>query len=584
MKNSCKTKFLQFMLAILAISSSQYAIAQEDYIELTFSDTFENAGKSPTKIPALSKVQRVSSNSPSIIITNENELTEEAYKAVDYAMSVWESCLIGDFKVYIQIKIADIEEDIKTTVRYQQKNGLILPVALNVFLEGMADRDSTNPDGVITINSKILWDYSLGDNISPDKKNLPFGIMRAVARILGFGSSIIVEDEGSYKFADKRYHSVFDSMVSDSSNKSLTTISVNRGRPSLELKNYIETPDKTFWLTANNTKYQLAVPPYSKDCPPFVYLNDNNSLMRRDLQVGDYILHVDETTHAILNSLGWDTRPAPLIKIKSDDVDETGLASAYTSHRFYIEKGNLSVSNPRWTLELPLANGGIKSIQIADNNMSCTTPLLEDESLYKINSDGDIEAQLKFTCNVNGSATEVAFKIHFELKPIIDYAVIEKIENSPLHSSYNAYYRVKYRGTDNIKVRMEEEYSSILQTKYIFEPYIAYGVAENINAPYYAWIDFIAENKYGKATYTIELEPYGVIPDNSSSTDSLITGLRTVSIENSAECFYEMYDISGRYIGRFAEKPEIENIQQKGIFIVKKISKNNIETFKLINK
>ena len=83
----------------------------------------------------------------------------------------------------------------------------------------MTGRDQNTPDGIITINSNTDWDYNIGDNISSDKKNLSFGIMRAVARILGFGSSVQVESPGNYSFADKRLHSVFDSMVSDSSNK-----------------------------------------------------------------------------------------------------------------------------------------------------------------------------------------------------------------------------------------------------------------------------------------------------------------------------------------------------------------------------
>lgn len=275
------------------------------------------------------------------------------------------------------------------------------------------------------------------------------------------------------------------------------------------------------------------------------------------------------------------------ISIYSDDVDETGLASAYTSHRFYIEKGNLPISNPRWTLELPLANGGRQSIQIADNNLSCTTSPIENESLYKINSNGEIEAQLKFTGTVNDSATEAAFKIHLELKPLIEYAVIERIEDNSPFDSYNAYYKVKCHGADILNIYVEEEYGSKVKYSFVKEPDILSGVADHITAPTYAWIDFIAENQYGKSMYTIELEPYGVVSDNSGPADpddgGHHAGIDIPDSENEAE-FFDVYDISGKYIGRFNEKSELENISPKGILIVKRISKNKVETFKFINK
>ena len=55
---------------------------------------------------------------------------------------------------------------------------------------------------------------------------------------------------------------------------------------------------------------------------------------------------------------------------------------------------------------------------------------------------------------------------------------------------------------------MEEEYGSTLRSQFVREPYLAHFSCKNITSPYYAWIDIIAENKYGKELYTIELPPY----------------------------------------------------------------------------
>lgn len=575
-------------LLVLTVGAFTMPVFAQEYVELIFSDTFNETSGTRFNVPALSKEKRTSSRAPSFEITNESDLEEKVYKGADYAMSVWESCIIGDNKIYIKVQLADnIEEDIRTSVHYIQRDGLLMPYALFAYLENISDRDNTTPDGIITINSNTIWDYNLGDNISPDKKNLSFGIMRAIARILGFGSSVQVESLGSYKFTDKRYHTIFDNIVSDSSNKKLTSISVNRGKPSQELKDFIENPNMTFWVNTGNKTYQLAEPPYTKECPPFVFLKDKNSLMRSDLNAGDYILNVDQTTGTILRSLGWNTQ-SPLISIFSDDVDETGLASAYSSHRFRINTDNLpnntTISNREWKLELPLANGEIQLIDLADNNLSCTTAPIENEKNYKINSDGDIEAQLKFRCTIDEAEIRASFKIYFELKPLIEYAVIDRIEDNAPYESYNAYYTVKYRGADRIQVYLEQEYTSKVDFKYIKEPYIASGVADHIANPSYAWIDFVAENEYGKSVYTIELQPYGIVSGNSGLRDDLVTGLHSVKADEATDGLYEVYDISGIYIGQFTKLSDIRNISPKGILIVRRTDKNSVETFKFINR
>lgn len=574
-----------FLSLAFIISINALPVFAQDYIELTFSDTFSDNNYSYSGIPALSKEKRVNSNAPSIIISGESDLEEQVSKSLDYAMSVWKSCIIGDTEIFIEIRFEDIEEDIKTTVRYQRKDDLMFPVALYAYLENMTGRDQNTPDGIITINSNTDWDYNIGDNISSDKKNLSFGIMRAVARILGFGSSIQVESQGNYSFADKRLHSVFDSMVSDSSNKKLTSIGVNRGKPSQELKEYVESPGKTFWLNTGKVIYQLAEPPYTKDNPPFVFIKDMNSLMKGDLSTGDYILNVDEATRAILRDLGWDAPATALISIAGDDVDDTGLASAYSSHKFRINKGNLSISDPKWVLELPLANGKTQSMQLPDNNLSCTTAPIGNEKNYKINSDGDIEAQLKFTCTIDGAEAKASFKIYFELKPLIEYAVIERIEDNAPYDSYNAYYKVKYRGAEKIQIYVEEEYAPKVKYSVINEPYIAHGMADHITAPFFAWINFVAENEYGKSIYTIELEPYGAVSDNSGlRDDSLVTGFHSINIDRSDDCRFEVYDAWGRKLGVFTDMSEIKSIPQKGILIIRHINGQSVKTLKFVNK
>ena len=92
---------------------------------------------------------------------------------------------------------------------------------------------------------------------------------------------------------------------------------------------------------------------------------------------------------------------------------------------------------------------------------------------------------------------------------------------------------------------------------YIKEPFIADGIAKNISSPYYAWIDFIVENKYGESIYTVELQPGGVI----SNTDvSLMPG----------KDVYEVYDLNGNRLCVVSSSSEIvTKLHSRGMFIVK---------------
>ena len=259
-------------------------------------------------------------------------------------------------------------------------------------------------------------------------------------------------------------------------------------------------------------------------------------------------------------------KPTPtVVKIISNTVPETGITSAYYSHQFTIEESDWDISNPQWELVLPESNGDSETTTLTDDNFSCTTPPISDENKYKINSDGVIEGQLFFSCVINGKEINaIPFNIYFELKPVIESATILEIKDNAPYKSYDAYFKVVYRGAERIKVSVEEEYSAKIFSQYIYEPYIAYGVADHITSPYYAWIDFVAENKYGKATYTIELEPYGVVAE--------VDG---ICIDNEDDVL-EVYNATGLKIGTINDMSDLNSLSYKGLLIIKRVNNNQV--------
>lgn len=586
-------EFMKFILITLFICVAANLQAQE-YFEITYSDSYDKGESMQiTNIPFLEKNQRVRSNSAKITVSNYGELEEPVKHVIDYVKSVWQSHIVDSEDIYIKIQFSDnIEEDIQTKVSYIQKDGIIYPLSLNAYLDRFFERDHAIPDGVIFINSKTQWDYALGDNITSDGKNLAWGLMRAMARIMGFGSDVVINDNKTYSFSEKRYHTIFNTKISNSSNVYLKDIQVNKTEPNAILKSYIEDPGQTFWVLGEKSKYKLAPLPYSKDNPPFVYLDPqsyNSSLMCSNLSSGNYVLQIDNETQDILNGLGWNTRTPLTIKIIGKDVPETGLASAYDSHGFTIEGNDGALTNPQWNLMIPKLNGEMEFISLKDENFSCVTPPILDVDTYKINSDGDIEAQLFFSCQKGAQEINAApFNIFFELKPMIEYAEITEIHDNAPYKSYDAYYRVKYRGADHIMVSVEEENSPKLKSWFICEPYIVTGIADHITSPYYAWMDFIVENKYGKAVHTIEMQPYGIITAQRNKKHAI----RQSNIQNKrnldvgiGEGRIEVYDAAGIRVATLDNISEIDKIPNKGLLLIKRFAdRENLETIKMLRK
>ena len=111
--------------------------------------------------------------------------------------------------------------------------------------------------------------------------------MRGIARIMGLGSSVKIDGSDNYSFSQKKGYSVFDNLVVNSSGQKLTSVSNNEGRPNATLKAYANEDSQNFYAEPSSERYKLQSPPYSPEYPSFSFVEDNNSLMRRDLQNGD---------------------------------------------------------------------------------------------------------------------------------------------------------------------------------------------------------------------------------------------------------------------------------------------------------
>lgn len=555
-------------------------IPMDDVVKVTFEENFVPSSGNPLKLPMLQKEDRLKAKATKIepTILTDNEQVEKCF---NYAISVWENQILNGVPIYIELRDEPIDCDIRTDVYNAiNKERIYIPLSLLAYQNHLEDRDHTYPDGIITINTSTNWDYSIGEKIPSDCKNLTFALMRGIANILGFGSSVGIKTDQSYYFKNKKGYNIFDLMISNSQGKLLTSIPIMSEHSNLTLNNYIKSEHSGFHLNLNSEKIELAAPPYSSSNPPLSFLKDENSLMRQGLEIGSYALQVDNLTAKILNFIGWNIAQRADVTIECEELGDSGIASAYIDHLFKVKYTGARPQNPHWELELPLASGTKEIKTLPDKNLTCTVPSIENEDKYLINQDGDIEGTLKFSYTQNGSTYYAdAYRIYFELQPYIGDVVIENIEDNAPLESYNVYFKAKYRGAPYLKVSVEEEWSSKLKTTYFYEPFICSGVAKYITAPYYAWLHFIAKNKYGESIHTVKFKPYGVIDDGSVQTS-----IDTISASraNLYDCIM-VYNINGTKVKDCLSMEELESL--KGLYVIRCYSQGNlIKTIKYLGR
>lgn len=199
------------------------------------------------------------------------------------------------------------------------------------------------------------------------------------------------------------------------------------------------------------------------------------------------------------------------VEIIGRDMDSTGLVSFYTGHDFYIGGADAAyLDHICWKYILPSSDGKENVVFQKSDTKDFSIPQIDDASKYHININGDIDAKIVLEGEVRGLKISCVYNLTLELKPRIkSVKVVKIVSNMPKYDSYDVYYDVEYVGSDELFISVEEEYGGAMSSQIIKEPFYAHVKSEYITAPYYAWIHILAENKYGKDVYTLELPPYG---------------------------------------------------------------------------
>lgn len=550
---------------------------------LTFFDKFD-VGTNPNKVETiLPKIERLNSERRGNIIANISpDIPDSMQICINVAVTNWRNYLDNNATVILDFKYQDITDnyDVGTEVSYWSdlENQTTYPLCLAKYLGKYTEVDT--PAAIIYINRNTKWDCGYSNKVTSGTNNLTYAIFRSIAHTLGFGSSV-KNREGTQgiTFNSIYGYSVFDRLVFTPT-KRLEEVP-NTRRENKELKDFCLSNSGPVYVMNGGTDYQLYAPATGfESYRSLQYFNDKNSLMSYDLQSGEKYLRVDNRTLDILHAIGWNIQDQSNLKIKSENIEENGIASGYKSYDFKVENySGHSISQPQWSYTLPLKDGG-EDIIATSGSSTFTIPIVEDKNKYDINVDGDINGLITFKCLLNGKETSTLYNITLELKPqIISYSeIIKTIDETK--TSYSIDFTVHYTGKNYLRAGTREEYSPSLIMQTIEEPYVAHVHKSSINIFNYAWVILSVKNEYGEDEVIITLEG----TESSSGINNSPTGMQQPPNDFIDASLIKVYSKGGAYITQITDITALKNLD-RDIYMLQLYNKDNIcfKTTKYIN-
>ena len=155
-------------------------------------------------------------------------------------------------------------------------------------------------------------------------------------------------------------------------------------------------------------------------------------------------------------------------------------------------------------------------------------------------------------------------------KPVITAINITNIDRHDEAYAFDVYYEVFCTDADRLIVSVDEEYGARIKEWVFDEPDMVCGVAPNISSLHGAWIDFTAENEYGKTVKTAEFAPGGILVP----TDPIISGVLQLHDTDAEICRMEVFGINGTHVATLQEPAQLSELPA-GVYIIKYYDRGN---------
>lgn len=155
-------------------------------------------------------------------------------------------------------------------------------------------------------------------------------------------------------------------------------------------------------------------------------------------------------------------------------------------------------------------------------------------------------------------------------EPVITAINITNIDRHDEAYAFDVYYEVFCTDADRLIVSVDEEYGARIKEWVFDEPDMVSGVAPNISSLHGVWIDFTAENEYGKTVKTAEFAPGGILVP----TDPIISGGLQLHDTDAEICRMEVFGINGTHVATLQEPAQLSELPA-GVYIIKYYDRGN---------
>lgn len=452
------------------------------------------------------KKERLSSQLGGVINIDMSEcknMPDSLIVAITNAKEVWESYLPFGTDINIKIQYINLNgSDINTDVEYSATDAnLFYPSSLYRELETQSDENayaSKSYDALIKINSQTPWvvGFSRPQGLV---KNLSYSLLKQFAIALGFGSSIKYnKSRNNFYFKLKRGQTIFDSFLFAEDGTYLKNIT-NTERE--KLAKFVKQANGYVYFEKKDENRKIYAPITFDEMNSLKTLVADGSVMSyKDRDINDLV--IDSVTLNILRTIGWSFNINHAIKIVGENIDESGITSAYCDHKFDVVTTGGKVTDPLWECYLPLKNGDNDTIK--STNLTFLLSAINDGDKYQHTLEGDIVAKILFQGKINGKLVACSYNLTLELKPsVLNAEVVYAKRNEEYPDYYDIDVDVWYEGCHYLDAYVEEEYSPMQSTYFSDTPYYTRLHLKDVDSYGQASLKITVRNEHGANYYLI---------------------------------------------------------------------------------
>ena len=246
---------------------------------------------------------------------------EEAKRAFQYAVSIWESLIISPVPVHVEAHWEQMSSNVmaqgRPSVFFSNFNGTpqrdtYYPVALAEKISGK-ELNAGKPDIICQFNSNIRWYFGTDGNTPSDQYDFVSSVLHEITHGLGFSGFLKGADGKGFFNNTNNLPSIYDYYIFNHQNQKIADKSLFKS-PSTELHKQLTSENLKLCQTTSSNQFNtidwVFAPSVWSDGSSIYHLKGytysrENSLMTPTARKGEAIHDPGEITLNILAELGW---------------------------------------------------------------------------------------------------------------------------------------------------------------------------------------------------------------------------------------------------------------------------------------